>query len=396
MKIFLSYASEDRAVADAIRLALSAQGHDVFFDREDLPPGDEFNIRIRRAIEQTDLFVFLVSAQALDAGSYTLNELDIAEKSWSRPAGRLLPVMLRPISLDQLPVFLKSVTLLEAPGNLPAAVADAVYRIARSRRRALLIKVACGLAVAALAGIAGYVYWSTREAPQERAGKDGALAVIIPAGAFTMGDDEESPRREIYVSTFYLDRYEVTTSRYAKFLAATGSMRPPDEWQELDLGRGGDLPVVGVDWHDAQAYCKWAGKRLPTEAEWEKAARGADERKYPWGNASPMLDQANFQNASPSTYDGGLAPVGTHAPGRSPFGIHDLAGNAAEWVADWYAEGFAHSDVRDPKGPDSGTGRVIRGGGRFDPAERITATKRFFASPENRAEDVGFRCASDP
>ena len=87
MKIFLSYASEDRAVAEAIHLALSAQGHDVFFDRDDLPPGDEFNIRIRRAIEQTDLFVFLVSAQALDAGSYTLNELDIAEKSWSRPAG---------------------------------------------------------------------------------------------------------------------------------------------------------------------------------------------------------------------------------------------------------------------------------------------------------------------
>ncbi len=396
MKIFLSYASEDRAVAEAIHLALTAQGHDVFFDREDLPPGDEFNIRIRRAIEQTDLFVFLVSAQALDAGSYTLNELEIAEKSWNRPAGRLLPVMLRPLGLDQLPVFLKSVTLLEASGNLPAAVADAVYRIAQSRRRTLLIKVACGLAVVAAAGIAVYAYWSNREAPQERNGKDGAPAALIPAGTFTMGDDEDSPRREIYVGSFYLDRYEVTTSRYAKFLEATGSVRSPDEWEELDLRRGGDLPVIGVDWHDAQAYCKWAGRRLPTEAEWEKAARGADARSYPWGNASPMPEQANFQNASPSAYDGGLVRVGTHAPGRSPFGIDDLAGNAAEWVADWYAEGFARSDVRDPKGPDSGTGRVIRGGGRFDPPERITATKRFFANPENRAEDVGFRCASDP
>ena len=383
-------------MAEAIRLALTAQGHDVFFDRDDLPPGDEFNIRIRRAIEQTDLFVFLVSAQALDAGSYTLNELEIAEKSWNRPAGRLLPVMLRPIGLDQLPAFLKSVTLLEAPGNLPAAVADAVYRIARSRRRALLGKVARGLAVLAVAGIAAYVYLSNRGAPQERAGKDGAPAVLVPAGPFTMGDDEESPRREIYVSTFYLDRYEVTTSRYAKFLAATGSSHSPEHWEELDLSRGGDLPVIGVDWRDAQAYCKWVGRRLPTEAEWEKGARGADERRYPWGNASPMLDQANFQNASPSAYDGGLARVGTHAPGRSPFGVDDMAGNAAEWVADWYAEGFPRSDVRDPKGPDSGTGRVIRGGGRFDPPGRITATKRFFASPDNRAEDIGFRCASDP
>jgi formylglycine-generating enzyme required for sulfatase activity len=396
MKIFLSYASEDREVAEAIHLALSAQGHDVFFDREDLPSGDEFNIRIRHAIERTDLFVFLVSAQALDAGSYTLNELEIAEKTWKRPAGRLLPVMLRPIGLDQLPAFLKSVTLLEAPGNLPAAVADAVYRIAQSRRRVTFTKVARGFAVAVIAGIGTYVYWSSREAPPERNGKDGAPAALIPAGAFTMGDDEQSPRREIYVSAFYLDRYEVTTSRYAKFLEATASVHPPEYWRELDPATGGDLPVIGVDWHDAQAYCKWAGKRLPTEAEWEKAARGTDGRRYPWGDASPTMDRANFQNASPNAYDGGLAPVGRHAPGRSPFGIHDLAGNAGEWVADWYSEGFARNDVRDPKGPDSGTGRVIRGGGRLDPPERITATKRFFASPESRADDVGFRCASDP
>ena len=396
MRIFLSYPSEDRAVAEAINLALSAQGHDVFFDRKDLPPGDEFNIRIRRAIEKADLFVFLVSAQALDPGSYTLNELEIAQKTWNRPAGHLLPVMLRPVSLDQLPAFLKSVTLLQESGDVPAAVADAVYRIARSRRRALLIKGACGLLLAGLAATASYVYWSHREVPQERVGKDGAPAALVPAGTFTMGDDEESPRREIFVSTFYLDRYEVTTSRYARFLDATGSVRPPDEWEEVDLSRQGDLPVIGVDWHDAQAYCKWAGKRLPTEAEWEKAARGADERKYPWGNASPTLDQANFQNAAPDVYAGGLAPVGAHAPGRSPFGIYDLAGNAAEWVSDWYAEGFAHNDVRDPKGPDSGTGRVIRGGGRFDPPARISATKRFFANPDNRADDVGFRCAADP
>jgi formylglycine-generating enzyme required for sulfatase activity len=361
MRIFLSYASEDRPVAEAINLALSAQGHDVFFDRKDLPPGDEFNIRIRRAIERADLFVFLVSAQALDPGSYTLNELEIAQKTWNRPAGHLLPVMLRPVSLDQLPAFLKSVTLLQESGDVPAAVADAVYRIARSRQRALLIKGACGLLLAGLAAAASYVYWSHRELPQERVGKDGAPAALVPAGIFTMGDDEESPRREVFVSSFYLDRYEVTTSRYARFLEATGSVRPPDEWEEVDLSRQGDLPVIGVDWHDAQAYCKWAAKRLPTEAEWEKAARGADGRKYPWGNASPILDQANFQNAAPGAYTGGLAPVGAHAPGRSPFGIHDLAGNAAEWVSDWYAEGFAHGDVRDPKGPDSGTGRDSRG-----------------------------------
>jgi formylglycine-generating enzyme required for sulfatase activity len=210
-----------------------------------------------------------------------------------------------------------------------------------------------------------------------------------------MGDDEEAPQREIYVSAFYLDRYEVTTGRYAKFLQATGSTHPPLGWETLDLNRGSELPVTGVDWRDADAYCRWAGRRLPTEAEWEKAARGTDARSYPWGNGSPMLDHANYENSSPSAYDGGLAKVGTHPAGKSPYGIDDLAGNAAEWVADWYAEAFPSNDVRDPKGPAGGSTRVIRGGGRFDPGERIRATKRYYASPDTRGEDIGFRCARD-
>jgi formylglycine-generating enzyme required for sulfatase activity len=191
-----------------------------------------------------------------------------------------------------------------------------------------------------------------------------------------MGDDEESPRRDVYLDAYYIDEFEVTTDRYAKFLAATGSSRPPDGWDALDLARGDELPVVGVDWNDASAYCKWVGRRLPTESEWEKAARGTDARRYPWGDASPTLDRANYQNASPEAYDGGLAKVGSHPAGRSPFGVHDLAGNASEWVSDWYSESFPVGDVRNPKGPEAGSGRVIRGGGRFDPPERLVATKR--------------------
>src|ERR671915_2471716 len=113
MKIFLSYASEDRVVAEQIRLALAAQGHNVFFDREDLPPGDEFHSRIRRGIEASDLLIFLVSPHALDAGSYTINELEIAQKTWPHPAGRLLPVLLHRTDLKRLPNYLKSVTLLQ-------------------------------------------------------------------------------------------------------------------------------------------------------------------------------------------------------------------------------------------------------------------------------------------
>jgi hypothetical protein len=120
MRIFLSYASEDRAPADAVRLALQDDGHDVFFDREDLPPGGEFHTRIRRGIEKSDLVIFLVSPKTLDSGSYTLTEISIAEKAWPKPDDRILPVLLEHVKTQDLPPYLSSVTFLETQGNIPA------------------------------------------------------------------------------------------------------------------------------------------------------------------------------------------------------------------------------------------------------------------------------------
>jgi formylglycine-generating enzyme len=252
-----------------------------------------------------------------------------------------------------------------------------------------------GLAAAVLLGLGAYAGWTHRAPALEKTGKDGAPALLVPAGAFTMGDAEESPLREIYLDAFYVDKYEVTTARYAKFLQATGSVRQPEGWGDLEPGRGADLPVVGVDWRDADAYCRWAGRRLPTEAEWEKAARGTDGRAYPWGSEEPTAARARFAQQASGPYQGGVAVVGSHDAGKSPYGVQDLAGNVSEWVADWYAEGFARNDVRNPKGPASGAGRVIRGGGWVDPAQRIKSTKRFYASVDNLAGDIGFRCADD-
>ena len=391
MKIFLSYASQDAEAAKSIYFALRDQGHRVFYDRADLPAGDEFHNRIRAAIEASPLFIFLISANAVDAGSYTLTELDIAEKA----NVKLLPVALGKLAVGQLPAALKAVTFLETDGNLPAAVALAVHRIATDWRRRRLKRIAA--AVAGIVVVCAALYYAiNRQSKNQLVGKDGAPAVLIPAGAFIWGDNENSPRRELFVDSFYLDKHEVTVARYADFLKATGNVRPPEEWQTVDLKTHAALPVVGVDWQDASSYCQWAGRRLPTDAEWERAARGLDERKYPWGNEPPSAKHARFaMNYQNSVYQDGVAPVGTHPKGASPFGIDDLSGNVWEWVADWFTESFSRTDRRNPKGPASGTDKVLRGGGWYDPPGRLTGTKRMHAPPGHRDDSVGFRCASD-
>jgi formylglycine-generating enzyme required for sulfatase activity len=395
MKVFLSYSSSDRTLVEPIYLALRAQGHTVFFDRAGLPAGEEYNVRIRRAIEKSQLVLFMVSPDSLDPGSYTLTELRIAQKTWEHPAGRVLPILLRPISLERIPPYLKSVTLFEPEGDLTASVADQVYRIAQTRRRAKFKKAAAMLIVASVVCAGAYSYWMFREPAVEIIGQDGAAALLVPAGIFVKGDDLESPLRDIYLDSFYIDKYEVTISHYATFLEATGGARPPEGWPQLHLESAGALPVVGVDWHDADAYCRWAGKRLPTESEWEKAGRGEDGRNYPWGNEEPTPAHAIFGKSAEGPYTGGLAPVDNRPVGKSPYGVYNLAGNASEWVSDWFAAGFVGGDVRNPKGQENGTAKVIRGGGWYDPRERLNSSRRMHASPATRADDLGFRCAKD-
>ena len=144
--------------------------------------------------------------------------------------------------------------------------------------------------------------------------------MLISAGSAVLGDDEESPRREVFLDAFYIDRFEVTTGRYAKFFAATGGLQSPDAWDTLDLSRDGELPVIGVNWVDATAYCQWADRRLPTEAEWEKAARGTDQRRYPWGNEAPTSARANFQNTNKIRTLVDLKKSAHIPPGKAPTG----------------------------------------------------------------------------
>jgi formylglycine-generating enzyme required for sulfatase activity len=306
-----------------------------------------------------------------------------------------LPVLFQNTDVDRLPAAVKALTFVETDGSLPGAVAAEAARIARDFSNQRLKRLAMVLSIiVAIGGVTLFVMKGRTEG--EIIGRDGAPAVLIPGGKFIMGDDEDSPRREIFLDAFYMDKYEVTVARYASFFQATGNLRAPDEWETVDLQNGGEFPVVGIHWRDASSYCQWAGKRLPTEAEWEMAARGADERKYPWGNDAPTAEHARFGKPYENpVYKDGVAQVGKFSKGASPFGIYDLSGNVWEWVADWYAEGFPRAEVRNPKGPSAGAGKVMRGGGWYDPRERLTTAKRMFARPDHRADDVGFRCARD-
>src|SRR5713101_853277 len=228
------------------------------------------------------------------------------------------------------------------------------------------------------------------------ASNERASMVLIPAGQFTMGRDDavpdEQPTHRVSLDAFYIDRYEVTVAQYAKFVESEDS-EPPFLWQEARRGPNDENPVLGVDWHEAAAYCRWAGKRLPAEAEWEKAARGTDGRIYPWGNDPPTPAHANFGHETTKGY-AALAKVGSFEKGKSPYGVYDLAGNVWEWVADRYDEHYyQHSPEQNPRGPTTGPLRALRGGAWNSAPTVLASTNRNANVPSARRSDVGFRCA---
>ena len=227
---------------------------------------------------------------------------------------------------------------------------------------------------------------------------DNSPMVPIHSGEFAMGSDrgqdDEQPVHRVSVKAFYLDAYEVTVSHYAEFLA---SQKPdlPFKWNEATGGAHENKPVIGVNWYDARDYCRWVGKRLPTEAEWELAARGTEGRVYPWGDIHPTKGHANAGQTTWRGYDT-LTNVGRYPSGKTPDGLYDMAGNLWEWVADRYDPTYYHFSPSDnPRGPSAGPLRVLRGGAWNNDSKAIRSTNRAAYAPDARRNDVGFRCARE-
>jgi formylglycine-generating enzyme required for sulfatase activity len=261
---------------------------------------------------------------------------------------------------------------------------------------------------------------------------DDSPMVLVPAGPFLMGlpasdflaEEHEKPQREVYLSAFWIDLYPVTNARFARFLEAGGydneSLWAPEGWawrcryrvrQPLTWGQAGwdgpEQPVAGVSWYEADAYARWAGRRLPTDAEWEKAARGTDGRRYPWGDAWPTPTLCNFNSSV-----GRTTPIGLYLDGVSPYGCHDMAGNVNNWTGDWYWPLFGrfcveqgllrnpqlHDALRSHLGAKQIYEKVDRGGGFATPREHhevVGCTRKTHWTPETREPWNGFRTAKD-
>jgi sulfatase modifying factor 1 len=280
----------------------------------------------------------------------------------------------------------------------------------------LLVLTTTALAFILIGRHTGFTQTPTPEKPAYKTrtnAKDGAAMIWVPAGPFTMGmgDAEiarlvkerqgwkaewflgEKPQHTVTLDGYWVYKYEVTVAQYRKYCKETGRTMP-----EQPKWSGDTLPVVHITWEQATAYAKWAGTRLPTEAEWEKAARGDDGRIFPWGNAWHEEKCNNWSDRQPA--GGGYqsmkaAPVGSYSTGASPYGVEDLSGNAWEWVQDWYDPNYyADAPAKNPQGPEFGELRVLRGGSWGSSSKSLRTTTRNAEAPDlSYHDDGGFRCA---
>jgi formylglycine-generating enzyme required for sulfatase activity len=377
-RIFLCHAKEDKARVKELYRQLKAAGYQPWLDEEDLLPGQTWWAEIKKIISDTNnLVVVCLSQNSISKRGVVQKEIKRALDVWEQmPEGAiyLIPARLEPCDVPDSLSDLHWVDLFSARGF-------------EKLKRALDVEL------------------GSRPAPLE------PELILIPAGEFLMGsdpekdifaDENEQPQHRLYLPDYYMAKTPVTNAQYAAFVEAIGHRRP-QHWEGGKPPKGKeDHPVVYVTWHDAMAYCNWlaevTGKayRLPSEAEWEKAARGTDGRKYPWGDELPDKSRCNYGNNV-----GHTTPVSQYSPrGGSPYRVEDVAGNVWEWTRSLWGKSPYKPDFKYPYKPDDGREnqkadhnnlRVLRGGSWRDLKGYACCVSRFGTFPDGSGDNVGFR-----
>lgn len=444
--IFVSYAHQDSRFVGKLARYLHSRGAPVWLDQWRLAHNADWDTAIDRAIRSCGCVVVVLSPAAVD--SWVVRGQFILARQAGKP---VLPVLKQPCSLPQ---ELQDIPHIDLSGRnfqagreqllakltgtkMPAAplpARDWAGLLQTGWDRLLPLLWPGWLGPVLLAGVlvaASYLVWpgsANGPAAMERLSlarptatplplptpvditvrpRDGKVMVFVPAGEFLMGSassdpqasDDEKPRHPVFLDAFWIDKLEVSNIQY-RLCVKAGHCTPPRS--QGSRFAADHQPVVGVNWQQALAYCRWAGGRLPTEAEWEKAARGVDGRTYPWGNTFNGT-RLNFCDANcPADWrDTGVddgytytAPVGSYPGGASPYGALDMSGNVWEWTADWYDPGYYHrSAYRNPSGPATGRQRVIRGGSWLYYGKNLRAATRHKDLPGYSYDNIGFRCA---
>jgi len=411
-KVFISYAWENQPLARQLQRDLQNDGIEVFVDYQEIKGGDSLPARISAALDWCDTLVLLWSKEAAQS-RWVAREWECADQLEKR---------IIPCKLDNavLPALLRRMLYLDF-----SSYASGYPQLCRT------LDVTAKIVQPSFAPVE--IGTMRPHAPEGM--------VYIPAGTFMMGsedgDENEKPVHEVYLDAFYMDVFEVTVAQFKEFVLAAGHATDAEkegfsykwngkEWEQAKYinwrhdaeGKliGNDKmnhPVIHVSWNDAKAFAEWKGKRLPTEAEWEYAARcGSKGYKYSWGNGDPIgkkggnIGDESFKRVFTNWpiwegYNDGFvftAPVGSFEPNE--FGLYDMTGNVWEWCEDWYNEKYYEECykrglVRNPKSPASGEHRVLRGGSWLYDALDLRCASRLRISPADRYDNVGFRCAQD-
>jgi len=460
-QVFLSYSREDLRFVEKLAADLQQAGYDVWYDLTDIEGGDRWAIEIQTAIDNSDVCITVISSNSIvsewvekeflyasNVGKkvvpvlyewttlplwlMNIHYIDVRGKNYQKNFSRLQtaideenksvltsePVQgLRVLSPRWIVGMVGvGILILTAIVGLPALkggstpTPDVIPRGTSTASVPTFSPVPATVTPTPSATATEEVAPTVTNIPTlalETTDAKGVEMVLVPEGIFKMGCNRgigcEGPAHVVILDSYYIDKFEVTNARYLACEFEQHCLQPKNTRYYDDPNYSED-PVVFVDWDMAVNYCAWRGARLPTEAEWEKAARanGPEMLRYPWGNRF-YGDLLNFcdTNCGRSTknrsYDDGYedtAPVGMYEGGKSPYGAYDMAGNVIEWVADWYdRDYYANSPVQNPPGPDSGIYRVLRGGSWYNNLNNVRAFVRTSLSPTVAYNYIGFRCA---